>query len=162
MTAGHLRENFRFVEPGHTLLLYQNLVTKKFGFFGEDTFITIKGKKVPISKVHPQHGEDYSQIPDFPIPPEELSQYSFLFMTHRHDQGTILIDSVPYFRPEIIVVTQVNTNHSDSFANTMLFPSNQKGSAIRLVLTRPSDGEKLLDSHYSLKSYLKHFLNPTF
>ena len=159
MTAGHLREHFTLVEPGHTLLVYQNLETGEFGFFGEDTYITIDGNRLSISELCPGHGDDYADIPDFPINALEMSKYDFLFVTNRFDCGKLMIDSQWYYRPEIIL-TQVRVNHSNSFLNTLLFSEKTKNnwSTVRMFLHKLYDTD--MNKNEKLKKFMKRILSP--
>jgi hypothetical protein len=162
MTAGHLREHFTLVDPGHTLLVYQNLETKQFGFFGEDTYVTVETGKIPISELCFTH-YDYEHIRDFPISVYDISKYSFFFMINRFDQGTIQIESTEFYKPEIIVVTDIRVNHTNSFTNTLLFskPPGENISSIQLFLHPPLYSDKDgLDQHDDLKRYLKTILSP--
>jgi len=162
MTAGHLREHFTLVDPGHTLLVYQNMETKQFGFFGEDTHVTVETGKIPISQLCFTHDDDYVDIWDFPISVYDISKYSFFFMVNRFDQGTIQIESTGFYKPEIIVVTDLRVNHTNSFTNTLLFskPPGENVSSIRLFLHPLYSDRDGLDQHDDLKRYLKKILSP--
>lgn len=144
----------------YTFLIYQNLETKEFGYFGHETMLTTSKGSMNISQMLPKHEDDYQDISNFPISPMEISKYTFFFMRNSLQNGTIIIDSQTFYMPEIFIVSHTCVNHSNSFLNRLLFrqPASIDKMTVRLILYKLSSPMEGLLYYNDLQEYIKQFL----